>query len=194
MFDVIGRTIFTLQLGEHRGKSLDVVVNSKDAQVESFLQNLETGDFELEGTFKMKLTNSDELLTVSLNEEALWKHIYVSRDMYNALGREACLMLDIAYNKGGSEAIVESYYGVMKTQYFDGGQNNDTLDKRTLVDWCLPPVLACPQSISGIAKLHQSRHRLPIFHDLKQRASDKYVFSKVLDRQLKTKKSLHFFN
>lgn len=77
----------------------------------------------------------------------------------------------------------------MNTQIFDGGQHNETLDMRTLVDWCLPPDLECEESITEIAKIYRKgeqfrKHRAPIFHDKQSRSNQKYVVSKVLDNQL----------
>ena len=90
-------------------------------------------------------------------------------------------------NMGETEAIAESYYSVMNTHRNDGGQHNDTLDMRTLIDWCLPPVLKCPKTISEVATMFRtgdtnenvSRHRSPIFSDGLGRASVKYSISKV---------------
>jgi hypothetical protein len=67
--------------------------------------------------------------------------VSLDETLYNAIGLEACACLDIALAKGGTEAIVESYYSVMKSQTMSGGQHNDTLglryDNYTRVFFCL---------------------------------------------------------
>ena len=103
---------------------------------------------------------------------------------------------------GGSEAIVESYYSVMNSQRKDGGQDNEALDMRTLIDWSLLPVIKCPETVRSIAKIYRSgnakanisRHRTPIFADKQGRTHGKYKVSKVVDNQLYSTKGLPFFN
>lgn len=91
----------------------------------------------------------------------------------------------------GSEAVVESYYSVIKTQSMVGGRSNDTLVQRTNVDWSFPMPLQCQETIKDVATLYLEddkdagllRHRLPVFLDQRGRALSKYAYgSKVLDR------------
>ena len=51
----------------------------------------------------------------------------------------------------GSEAAVESYYSVTKTQKIEGGQLNDTLVERTNVDWCFPIPVQCEETVKDVA-------------------------------------------
>ncbi|CAB4040841.1 Hypothetical predicted protein, partial [Paramuricea clavata] len=80
-------------------------------------------------------------MSVTLNEEAVYKSIYTDEDVYTMFGKEVCLVIDIALAKGGPESIVESYYSTTKSQQQPPGQSNDTLSLRTKLDWCLPNVL-----------------------------------------------------
>lgn len=99
--------------------------------------------------------------------------------------REACTILDIAYNIGGSEAIAETYFGVMTSQHKDN-QSNDTLDMRTLISFCMPKLSKCPNAVSAIAEIYLkgdlahkvAKHRSFLFTDAKQRAASKYRVSR----------------
>ena len=70
---------------------------------------------------------------------------------------------------------------------------NDTLVKRTNIDWCFPMPNQCNETIKEIALLYLDRddamnlkkHQVPIFIDKKGRAINKYGHgSKVLDLSL----------
>lgn len=174
---------------------------SDDSKVDTFCVKERTDEFQLEEHFSIKLEGASDQVCLALSEAAIWKEIYTNPVVYNLLGRVACVVLDVVYNMGGSEAIAESYYSVMNSQRFDGGQLNETLDMRTLVDWCLPPVLACPNSVSAIAKIYRegddgkvNKHRCQLFHDKKGRAYNKYVTSKLLDKQVNVDRRLPFFS
>ena len=92
----------------------------------------------------------------------------------------------------GSEAVVESYYSVMKTRKMEGGQLNDTLVERTNVDWCFPMPVQCEETVKEVATLYfidgdkdagLPRHRIPVFLDERGRAFNKHAHgSKLLDR------------
>jgi hypothetical protein len=90
----------------------------------------------------------------------------------------------------------------MKSQRQDGGQENETLDMRTLVDWSLPYVIQRPKTIAEIAQMYRSgdaranvgKHRSQILYDQRGRASQKYVHSRVLDRLMAAKNGLPYFD
>lgn len=171
-----------------------------DFTITEFSPFLESGCFCLEHDFSIKLSNSDDRLRVQLDEEKLWEQIYKNEAFYTAIGPEACIILDFAFSLGGSEAVVESYYSVMTAHRKDGGLENENLDMRTMLDWSLPPVLSCPNFIKEVALVHRqgdvkgkvSKHRNPVFCDPKERALNKYTFSKVLDKQLQSSKGFSF--
>ena len=87
----------------------------------------------------------------------------------------------------------------MDKQRKDGGQLQDTLEARTIIDYCLPHPSQCPGTINNIAKIYLTenvngvQHRAPIFKDFRQRAINKYNVSKVVDRKSGEKKKFPFF-
>ena len=95
----------------------------------------------------------------------------------SVLGPEMCTAIDVAVAKGGTEAVVESFYSVMKTQQTGFHMLNDTLTDRTIIDWCYPLPLRCPATISSVAKLYASGndrlglgpHRKPHHSDVRGR-------------------------
>ena len=74
----------------------------------------------------------------NFNEREAFKSFYTNEELYKFLGREMCTALHVANGMSGSEAVVESFYSVMKSQIQSGGMNNDTLVNITVVDWCFP--------------------------------------------------------
>lgn len=107
----------------------------------------------------------------SFDAREFYKSFYNDEIFYKRVGKEFCIALDVALNIGGSEAIVEGFYSVMKTQQQDGNQSNETLYQRTIVDWLFPPPINCPVSIREVAKIYLDgnseyrldRHMLPMF-------------------------------
>ena len=154
--------------------------------------------FHLDPEFELKVQGVDEVYRVKINEKRLYYELFCTRDLFDDLGKEASFVLDFTLNMGGSEAVAESFYSVMETQRFDGGQLNKTLEDRTIIDWCLPHAIACPQTVSEIAKLYKSgdaklglaTHRDPMKVPLK--ASPLKPFSKVLNKQFKKAVNSHF--
>ena len=79
------------------------------------------------------------------------------------MGKQACIILDVSLSRGGPEAICESLYSVMKTQKMDaGGMLNRTLEVRTKVDWMMPLPIACPRTVTKIAKHYGKTHKAPV--------------------------------
>ncbi|CAB4025129.1 Hypothetical predicted protein [Paramuricea clavata] len=71
--------------------------------------------------FHMRFTKGEKIYTVQLNESAVYLLLYTDECMYSKLGKETCLVIDIALAKGGPEAIVESFYSLMKCHKKAGG-------------------------------------------------------------------------
>lgn len=142
----------------------------------------------LEQTFEVKLSTSEEKLHVKLLEDRLWEALYKDPSLYSLVGREGCLALDFAFNIGGSEAIAETFFRVMEAQRKDN-QSPETMDMRTLISFCMPHPIQCPEAISKIAAIFREgdlrnkvkRHRTNIFYDKRGRAAAKYKVSKALD-------------
>ncbi len=138
-----------------------------------------------------KFIYEDKVCTTRLDYPSVFATLYTNEEMYSFVGREMCIAIDIAMAMSGSEAVVESYYSVMKSQKKDGGQNNKTLVERTNVDWCFPNPLQCQETINEVAALYLDgdaevglpKHQVPIFLDDRGRYLNKYMHgSKVLDR------------
>ena len=134
---------------------------------------------------------SDIIVTTRFDEIAAFSSMFTNEEIYDRIGREMCIAVDIAMAMSGSEAVVESYYSVMKTQTMPGGQLNDTLVQRTNIDWCFPKANQCEETIKEVAALYLDgdnsfglkKHQIPIFVDQRGRALAKYTHgSKVLDR------------
>ena len=49
------------------------------------------------------------------DENAAILTMYTNEVIYEKLGREMCIIMDVADSKSGSEAVVESFYSVMKS-------------------------------------------------------------------------------
>lgn len=56
--------------------------------------------------------------------------------------------------KGGPKAIAESYYSCTRAQKQSGGQSNETLSRRTKLNWCLPSLKKCDDIIHESVSLH----------------------------------------
>jgi hypothetical protein len=81
-------------------------------------------------TYELTMERNQQPIKAKLNEEAVYKSIYTDETLYNAIGVEGCVAIDIALAKGGTEAVVESYYSVMTSQQKSGNQLNETLALR----------------------------------------------------------------
>ena len=73
---------------------------------------------------------SEKPIHAELNEPAVYESIYCDEEIYSAIGIEGSIAIDIALAKRGTEAVVESFYSVMKSQQSIGNQTNDTLALR----------------------------------------------------------------
>lgn len=178
-------------------KPLAPEIPSKTSVLQSFA--LSVPDPSLPSTldvrFKMIFSGDEKEYVVHLNESAIYKSIYNDEEVYTKLGKEICLLIDIALAKGGPESVVESYYSVMKSQQQLGGQNNENLSLRAKLDWSLPNILQSERMIKEVANLYVhgdtgkglKRHTIPVICD-----KNPYRRSKVLDRLEKTKARLPF--
>jgi hypothetical protein len=85
----------------------------------------------LSNTYLLTLEDtSGRPFKAKLNEAQVYHSIYTDERLFNEIGCEGCITIDIALAKGGTEAIVESYHSVMKSQKMCGGQCNATLALR----------------------------------------------------------------
>ena len=124
---------------------------------------------EIEETYK--LIYEAKVCTARLGYPSVFSALYTCEVIFLFVGRMMCKAIDIAMAMSGSEAVVESYYSVMKSQKKDGGQNNKTLVERAAL------------YLDGDAEDGLPKHQVPIFLDDRGRYLNKYKHgSKVLDR------------
>ena len=62
--------------------------------------------------------------------------------------------MDVAVGSSGCEAIVEGFYILVNVHKKSGGQSNDILVQRALVDWTLPHSISCPKTMKQIARIY----------------------------------------
>ncbi|XP_047735578.1 uncharacterized protein LOC125177601 [Hyalella azteca] len=135
-------------------------------------------------------TPSGDTIDTRLNEKAIYQSLYKDPRLYKRMGYSACRLLDFALHRGGSEAVVETFYSTMRSQQHHGGQNNSTLQRRSKLRWMLPPVgsQACERLLDMAARIYytgdSSRgvnpHRGPFFKDARAK---NYDVSKVVNRR-----------
>ena len=134
--------------------------------------------------------SSCSTITARVNEEFITSAFYTNEEVVEPLGQEMCICLDVCLAGSGCEAIVEGFYSVIGAHKKSGGQSNQSLAQRAIVDWTLPHPAACPATTEEIAKIYKDgneehqlpRHRDPVFTDERQRSIHKYFVSKVVDR------------
>lgn len=69
-----------------------------------------------------------------LDEAKVLESVYTNSEVYSRIGKEMCIVIDIAMSKGGTEAIVESFYSSMASQAMHGGQSNEALALRLVAN------------------------------------------------------------
>ena len=90
------------------------------------------GAYHLCNLYEMKF-ESVTVIAV-LDEAKLLESVYTNSEVYNRIGKEMCIVIDIALAKGGTEAIVESFYSSMASQAMHGGQSNEALALRLVAN------------------------------------------------------------
>ena len=115
--------------GEHLMKwfSLTLPCPARMMKLQKVDQSTDTSVTCMSSTFLITLEGSSRPTKVMLNEIEVYRSIYTDETLFNSIGQEGCIAIDIALAKGGSEAVVESYYSVMKSQKKFGPQSNTTL-------------------------------------------------------------------
>ena len=132
--------------GPLAGKSLSDV--ETDSFVTKFSVDESSNCFHLEDKFRLSLSSGSEFI-VNFDEQFLWNQLYTHKLLTEEIGREGCFILDFAFNSGGSEALAETYFGIMKHQYKDNSLV-ETAGMRTIVSYCMPDVSRCPNAVSEI--------------------------------------------
>ena len=116
-----------------------------------------------------------------LHEENFFASFYNNQIVFESLGKELCISLDVALAGSGCEAVVEGFYSVVAAHKKNGGQGNTVLIERAVVDWCIPDPITCPETMKKIAQLYTegdkkigiARHRSAELFDEHSRAREK---------------------
>ena len=161
-------------------RETDTPMKSQDVQLVTF--ELAPSD-TLDTFFTMKFANGKQQ-NVRLHEQNFYSSFYAREDLSGIAKAPSCAILDIFLAKGGPEAIVESYYSAMRAQQQSGGQSNETLARRTKLNWCLPSLNKCDDIIKESVSVYLKRgdniraHRQRAFFS---RHENHHSVSKVID-------------
>lgn len=121
-------------LWKEDGKYLQCWFGLPDGKAYGSLQKLELAVdddvFALGNRYAITVQSSGQQFIAELNEMEVYRSIYTDEHLFTTIGIEGCVSIDIALAKGGTEAVVESYYSVMNSQKMSGGQHNETLALR----------------------------------------------------------------
>lgn len=96
----------------------------------------------LDAFFRLTFLNGKEF-NVCLNEQKVCRSFYTNDEIYDTAKPPSRAIIDIELTKGGPEAIAESYYCAMRAQQQSGGQANETLGRRTKLNWWLLSLRKC---------------------------------------------------
>jgi len=174
---------------ESPGKVFKAVTNESLKYVEKFAL-INVAPYKEENLDQIFVLSYDNGCTEQalVSESSVIETIYTDESVFSTFGQEACIVLDVALGSGGCEAIVEGFYSVVGLHKKNGKQQNSTLAKRAVVDWCLPHPIACPEAIKEITMIYLDgdkeaglkKHRPSNFVDPRQRSN--YDVGKVIDR------------
>ena len=176
------------------GSCFNLFVDDKGSFVQEFKEsNLISmsadGAESLDQWFSLEFA-SGVVVKAMLHEENFFASFYNNQIVFESLGKELCISLDVALAGSGCEAVVEGFYGVVAAHKKNGGQGNTVLIERGVVDWCIPDPITCPETMKKIAQLYTegdkkigiARHRSAELFDERGRAREKHKVSKVVDR------------
>ncbi|CAB3988788.1 Hypothetical predicted protein [Paramuricea clavata] len=140
------------------GNRVDLFVDLKGNSVpefkESHLVSIIALDSEsLDQVFSLEFALG-VVVKAKLQEDNLIASFYNNNIIFESLGKEMCISLDVALAAGGCEAIVEGFYGVVTAHKKSGGQGNDVLVERAIVDWSIPDPIICPKTMTEIGNLY----------------------------------------
>ena len=82
-----------------------------DSQVMSFNPHGYAKD--LKHLYKVKFTDQNTSIIVSLDETKLLKAFFTQSKLFEKAGAVTMLVLEVGFTKGGPEAIAESVYSLM---------------------------------------------------------------------------------
>ena len=125
-----GKTIVSIW---HHGLRTPTLETLKTGCLDELQISNDEDAFSVTNRYAATMRNIEKPFHASLNEDAVYKSIFTDRMLYEAIGMQACICVDIALAKGGTEAVVESYYSVISSDKMSGGQNNETLALRSIL-------------------------------------------------------------
>ena len=85
--------------------------------------------------------------TVKVLEWKLLALFYENESIYTDIGKGSCIVLDVALGRSGWEVFAEGFYILVNSHEKPGGQSNDILVQKALVDWTLPHSISCPKMV-----------------------------------------------
>ena len=112
--------------------------------------------FSLDQAFSVTL-DCGEAKPAYINEDFVISQFYTNEDLYQKVGKEMCIVLDVALGEADCEAVVEGFYSLVKHHMKNGGQSGASLIQCAVVDWCMPYPIQCPNTIKNITKLYIKR-------------------------------------
>lgn len=138
----------------------------------------------LDTFFRMKFADGKDF-NVRLHEQNVYRSFYCKEEIYGIAKPPSCAIIDIVLAKGGPEAIAESFYSAMRAQQQSGGQANETLARRTKLNWCLPSLKKCNSIIQDSVRVYLEGDDVIRPHRKRSFFSghgNNYSISKVVDR------------
>ena len=123
----------------------DQLPQLKDTNIVSFC-SINQRKFSLDNLYMITLADG-ATHEVIVSEESFYTLFYTVEEIFLDVGKEFCVALDVALGSSGCEAIVKGFYSLVKAHKKAGGQSNDVLVGRSIVDWLLPEPIACQAAV-----------------------------------------------
>ena len=188
LFDIIWRNKYNVLSQLFVDSKCDDIDQLKSGHLVSIIP-IKEAKFMLDDFFCLTLDDGGKF-TVKVLEWRLLALFWENESIYTNIGKEFCIALDVALGSSGCEAIVEGFYILVNVHKKSGGQSNDMLVQRALVDWTLPHSISCPKTMKQIARIYTDgdpktgliKHRLSTFFDKREPACKKYERSKAVDK------------
>ena len=136
LFDIIWRNKYNVLSQLFVDSKGDETDQLKSGHLVSIIP-IKEAKFMLDDFFCFTLDDGSKL-TVKFLEWKLLALFYENESIYTDIGKEFCIALDVALGSNGCESIVEGFYILVHVHKKSGGQSNDILVQRALVDWTLP--------------------------------------------------------
>ena len=188
LFDIIWRKKYNVLSPPFVGSKGDKVDQLKLGHLVRIIP-IKEPNFMLDDFFCLTLDDESKF-TIKFLEWKLLALFYQNESIYTNTGKEFCIALDAALGSSGCEAIVEGFYILVNFHKKSGGQSNDLLVQRVLVDWTLPHSISCLKTMKQIAIIYTDsdpktsliKHRLSTYFDKRELGWKKYKRRKAVDK------------